>query len=309
MSPSVGANRRVNPAPKKARLGKGLGALLGEYMEDTPRREAQPIAVKSIGPNPQQPRKIFSDEELTELAQSIKENGLLQPLLVRPAPASPGRYELVAGERRLRAVQKLGWTEVAAVTRDVDDDTLLVLALVENLQREALNPMEEAEGYQILMDNHGLSHKQIGRSVGKSRSTVANMVRLLQLPAPVRRHVERGSLTSGHARALLMMGHQAKMVELARRAIIEGWSVREMERYAGIDSGKKPTKSKNKNSRRRDPLLQALEEDLRATLETKASVKLRRGGSGVIEIPFRDHEDFERVFQAITGREASEVVS
>ena len=299
----------MNPLPKKARLGKGLSALLGEYMEEAPRREAQLIDVKSIGPNPQQPRKMFSAEELAELAQSIKENGLLQPLLLRPAPRIPGKFELVAGERRLRAVQKLGWKEVPAVTRDVDDDTLLVLAMVENLQREALNPMEEAEGYQVLVDKHGLDHAQISRSVGKSRSTVANMVRLLQLPAPVREHVERGSLTSGHGRALLALNDEKEIVALARKAIKEAWSVREVERHAGVSSGKEMKKSKRRMSKRRDPVLRALEEDLRATLATRATVRLRRGGSGVIEVPFRNHEDFERVFHLITGREASEVVS
>ena len=299
----------MNSPLKKARLGKGLGALLGEYMDDTPRGEPQLIDVKAIGPNPQQPRKAFSDDELAELAQSIEENGLLQPLLLRPAPKAPGKYELVAGERRLRAVRMLGWKAVPAVTREVDDDTLLVLALVENLQREALNPLEEAEGYQILMDKHGLSHAGIGRSVGKSRSTVANMVRLLQLPASVRKFVEAGSLTSGHARALLALDDQKEMVELARKAVEESWSVREMERHAGVNSVRKTKKSKNRAFRPRDLVTQALEEDLRAALATKASVRLRRGGSGVIEVPFRDHEDFERVFHLITGREVSEVVS
>ena len=297
----------MNRPAKKARLGKGLGALLGEYMDEAPSRDAQLVGVKSIGPNPQQPRKTFSTEELTELAQSIKENGLLQPLLIRPAPRAPGKYELVAGERRLRAVQKLGWKQVPAVIREVDDDTLLVLALVENLQREALNPMEEAEGYQALMDKHGLSHAQIGRSVGKSRSTVANMVRLLQLPASVRAYVEAGSLTGGHARALLVLDDEKRIVALAREAINQGWSVREMEGHAGIESEKK--KPRRRTSKRRDPIVRALEEDLRAVLATKATVRLRRGGSGVIEVPFRNHEDFERVFHLITGREASEVVS
>ena len=299
----------MNTPPKKARLGKGLSALLGEYLDEPPTREPQLIDVKSIGPNPQQPRKAFSAAELAELAQSIEENGLLQPLLVRPAPKAPGRYELVAGERRLRAVQMLGWKEVPAVTREVDDDTLLVLALVENLQREALNPMEEAEGYQVLMNNHGLSHAQIGRSVGKSRSTVANMVRLLQLPASVRSFVAAGSLTSGHARALLGLDDQTEMAGLARKAIADGWSVREMERHTGVESVKKTKRSKRRTSERRDPVVRALEEDLRAALSTKVSVQLRRGGSGVIEVPFRNHEDFERVFHLITGREASEVVS
>ena len=299
----------MNPQPKKLRLGKGLGALLGEYLDEAPGREAQLIDVNLIGPNPQQPRKIFSSEELSELAKSIKENGLLQPLLLRPAPKTIGKYELVAGERRLRAVQQLGWKQVPALTREVDDDTLLVLALVENLQREALNPMEEAEGYQVLMDMHGLGHAQIGRSVGKSRSTVAKMVRLLQLPPSVKRFVEAGSLTSGHARALLALDGREEMESLARKAIKEGWSVREMERHAGIESVKKNSGRKRRTPKRRDPVLRALEEGLRAALATKAHVRLRRGGSGVIEVPFRDHEDFERVFQLITGREASEVVS
>jgi len=299
----------VNPPPKKTRLGKGLGALLGEYMDEAPGRQAQLTAVASIGPNPQQPRKIFLDEELQELTQSIKENGLLQPLLLRPAPKAHGRYELVVGERRLRAVQKLGWKEVPALVREVDDDELLVLALVENLQREALNPMEEAEGYQMLMDNHGLSHAQIGRSVGKARSTVANMVRLLQLPGSVRKHVETGSLTSGHARALLALSDPTRMVELARRAVKEDWSVRDMEQHAGVASVATAKKSGRRTAKRRDPVVQALEEDLRPVLATKANVRLRRGGSGVIEVPFRNHEDFERVFKLITGREASEVVS
>ena len=299
----------MNRPAKKDRLGKGLGALLGEYMDDTPRGDAQFIDVVLIGPNPQQPRKAFSEEELSELAHSIEENGLLQPLLLRPAPTAPGKYELVAGERRLRAVRKLGWKAVPAVIRDVDDDTLLVLALVENLQREALNPLEEAEGYQVLMDKHGLSHAGIGRSVGKSRSTVANMVRLLQLPASIRMHLAAGSLTTGHARALLVLDDQREMVELAQKAIEEGWSVREMESHAGENSVKRTKRSKRRASRPRDPVTLALEENLRVVLATKASVRLRRGGSGVIEVPFRNHEDFERVFHLITGQEVSEVVS
>ena len=299
----------MNPAPKRVRIGKGLSALLGENMDDAPRGEAQLIDVGLIGPNPQQPRKTFSENELAELAQSIEENGLLQPLLLRPAPQDPGKYELVAGERRLRAVRKLGWKVVQAITREVDDDTLLVLALVENLQREDLNPLEEAEGYQVLMDKHGLSHAGIGRSVGKSRSTVANMVRLLQLPASVREYLGAGSLTTGHARALLALDDQKGMARLAQKAITDGWSVREMERHAGVESLKKKKKSKRRTSKSRDPVVRALEEDLRAALATRASVRLRRGGSGVIEVPFRNHEDFERVFKLITGREASEVVS
>jgi ParB family chromosome partitioning protein len=161
---------------RKERLGKGLSALLGEYMEEdspTEARELRTLPLARIRPNPFQPRKEFQPEELDELANSIRENGLLQPLMVRPSPAGPDRWELVAGERRLRAVTQLGWLEVPAIVREVDDQTLLVLSLVENLQREALGPLEEAEGYKVLTESFGLSQGEIARAVGKDRSTVA----------------------------------------------------------------------------------------------------------------------------------------
>jgi len=294
--------------PAKDRLGKGLGALLGDYMDTAATgSEANRLPVSAIAPNPKQPRRQFSEAELDDLARSIDENGLLQPLLVRPAPGAPDRYELVAGERRLRAVRKLGWTEVPALTRQVDDDTLLVLALVENLQREALNPMEEAAGYRALEAQHGLSHAAIAQSVGKSRSAVANMLRLLQLPISVRKLVESGDLTTGHARALLAVDDPVRLAELARGTVEGGWSVREVERRArGV--GKKK-KSGPQAGETRDPVVRVLEEELRSALATKVHVRVGQGGAGVIEIPYRNPEDFERVFEVITGRDASEVVS
>ncbi len=298
----------MSPPVKKDRLGKGLGALLGDYMDPAGTgAEAHRLPVAAIVPNPKQPRRIFSDSELDELARSIDENGLLQPLLVRPAPGARDRYELVVGERRLRAVRRLGWEDVPAVTRQVDDDTLLVLALVENLQREALNPIEEAEGYQALEAQHGLSHAAIARSVGKSRSTVANMLRLLQLPVSVRKLVESGDLTTGHARALLGVSDPVQLAELARRTVQSGWSVREVERR--VRSGAPKKKSGPRSGATRDPVVRALEEELRVALATRAHVRVGRGGAGVIEIPYRSSEDFERVFEVITGRDASEVVS
>ena len=299
----------MSPPVKKDRLGKGLGALLGDYMDPAGTgAEAHRLPVTAIVPNPKQPRRIFSDSELDELARSIDENGLLQPLLVRRAPGARDRYELVVGERRLRAVRRLGWEDVPAVTRQVDDDTLLVLALVENLQREALNPMEEAEGYRALEAQHGLSHAAIAQSVGKSRSTVANMLRLLQLPVSVRKLVESGDLTTGHARALLAVSDSVQLAELARRTVQSGWSVREVEKR--VRSGGAPKKKSGPRSgETRDPVVRALEEELRAALATRAHVRVGRGGAGVIEIPYRSSEDFERVFELITGRDASEVVS
>ena len=300
----------MNPPARKGRLGKGLGALLGDYVDAAePGSEGQRLKVSAIGPNPKQPRRAFSKSELDELAQSIEQNGLLQPLLVRPAPGQPNRYQLVAGERRLRAVRKLGWKDVPAVTREVPDDVLLVLALVENLQREALSPMEEAEGYDVLVAQHGLSHLDIARSVGKGRSTVANMLRLLQLPRPVRRFVESGELSAGHARALLTIEEPTHLVDLARRAVKERWSVREVEKEARAAGPRTKRRRARPPAKRRDAVLRALEEELREVLATKANVKSAKNGTGVIEIPFHSNEDFERVFQLLTGREVSEVVS
>ena len=188
------------------RLGKGLGALLGEYLDpEVQPGEIQKLPLVAIVPNPVQPRRVFNDEELEDLTSSIRENGLLQPLVVRPAPGSADRYELIAGERRFRALTRLEWAEAPVMVREASDETLLVLALVENLQREALNPLEEAEGYEALAEKHGMKQAEIAKAVGKDRSTVANLLRLLKLPVSIRKLVEIGSLTPGHARALLTL--------------------------------------------------------------------------------------------------------
>ena len=227
---------------KRDRLGKGLGALLGEYLEPVAEEtEIRRVAVASVVPNPLQPRRTFTDNELEELAASIRENGLLQPLVVRSAPGSPDRFELVAGERRFRAVSRLGWEEVSVLVREASDETLLVLALVENLQREALNPLEEAEGYRSLGDQFSMSQSEIARAVGKDRSTVSNLLRLLHLPPSVRRLLEEGKLSTGHARALLAVEDTVQAGELARSAAREGWSVREVaDRFPDPDREASP---------------------------------------------------------------------
>lgn len=300
---------------RKDRLGKGLGALLGEYLGDeAPSGDVRRVPLRAIVPNPLQPRREFPEEELAELAGSIRENGLLQPLVVRPAPGAEGRFELVAGERRLRAIRSLQWEDVAAVVREVSDETLLVLALVENLQREALNPLEEAEGYRTLAESFDLTQEEIARSVGKDRSTVANMLRLLGLPPSVRKLLESGELSMGHARALLGVDDAVKAGELARRAASEGWSVREVERRvrgrkerkAGTPGG---DSSKGSSPGPSDPVVRRLQEELRATLGTRVRVRGGRTGRGTIEIPFGGSEEFERLFALITGREASDVVA
>ncbi len=297
--------------PRKDRLGRGLGALLGDYLEaPSDAGDVRKVPVRAVVPNPLQPRQEFSDTELAELQASIRENGLLQPLVVRPSPTTDGRYELVAGERRFRSVQALGWNDVPVLVREVDDEALLVLALVENLQREQLNPLEEAEGYQALLDRFDMTQEEVARAVGKERSTVANCLRLLRLPVSIRKMLREGELSMGHARALLGVDDAVRAGDLARQAVKEGWSVREVERRvreAGSSAGggrRKPPAG----GAARDPLVKALEEALRSRLGTR--VQIRRGGKGkgVIEVPFHDTEDFERIFALVTGVEASEVV-
>ena len=295
---------------RRDRLGKGLGALLGQYMEpEVEPAEVRRVKVAAIVPNPLQPRRVFTDEELKDLASSIRENGLLQPLVVRPAPGATDRFELVAGERRFRAVTSLGWDDVPVLVREASDETLLVLALVENLQREELNPLEEAEGYKTLTERFGMSQSDIARAMGKDRSTVANLLRLLNLPPSVRRLLESGELSMGHARALLSLDDTVRAGELARAAVREGWSVREVERKVGETTAQAGAKKKGaKVERAKDPFVRALEEALQESLSTRVSIKRGRKGKGVIEITFHGPEDFERVFELVTGREAGEVV-
>jgi ParB family chromosome partitioning protein len=295
---------------KKERLGKGLGALLGEYLgEEDGGTEARSVPVSAVHPNPFQPRREFDEEELAELSASIRENGLLQPIVVRPAGNRRGtdRWELVAGERRWRAVTRLGWSDIPALVRDVDDRTLLVLALVENLQRSGLGALEEAQGYQQLQEEFGLSQKEVAEAVGRDRSTVANTLRLLQLPASVRRLVEDGSLTAGHARALL--GAPARrMAELAKQAVEKDWSVRETE--SRVRKAKPATKKPRSKKKEPDPAVKALETELERVLGTQVKIKQTRGsGKGRIEVSFYDADDFERVYELLSGKPAVEVVS
>lgn len=296
-------------APRRERLGRGLGALLGEYLgEPAGGGEVRTLPVRAIAPNPLQPRRDFAPEELAELTASIRTNGLLQPLLVRPDPAGRDRYQLVAGERRLRAITGLGWEEVPAVIRDVDDETLLVLALVENIQRAALSPLDEAEGYRMLGERFGLAPADVAKAVGKDRSTVANALRLLRLPPSVRRLVESGSLSAGHARPLLTLDDPTQAADLARRAVADGWSVREVEKRARAlrsrgTGGTEPRKSSVKV----DPTVRVLQQELQAALGTRVSLK-GSTSSGTIEIPFASGDELERLFALLTGREASEML-
>src|SRR5688500_2521085 len=225
-------------ADKPRRLGRGLEALLGASFQPVPstreaqaRGELQRLRLAEIQPNPYQPRRTFAPQELADLEASLRATGLRRPITGRPAANGAG-YELIAGERRLRAASQLGWQEIPALVRDLDDRALLTLALVENLQRADLNPLEEAEGYQRLVDEFSLTQQQVADVVGKDRTTVANTLRILQLPASVRRMLADGQLSAGHARALLSLGNEREITDLAREVATNGLSVREVERRA-----------------------------------------------------------------------------
>lgn len=297
---------------KRDRLGKGLGALLGEYLGEggQPAEDGDPrsLPVSAIVPNPFQPRREFSEEELSDLAASIKENGLLQPVVVRPAPAgSAAAWELVAGERRWRAVQRLGWAEVPVLVRPLDDRAMLVLALVENLQRAELSPLEEAAGYQQLIDEFQLSQQEVAEAVGRDRSTVANALRLLQLPASVRQLLGEGRLTAGHARALLGLGNDQRIAELARRVVAEGWNVRQVE--AEVQKLRPGKETRPRKPRPREAAERRLEEELQRVLGTAVKIRRGRGMRGKIEVPFYGAEDFERIYELLVGESVSKVVS
>ena len=293
---------------KRTRLGKGLGALLGEYLPE----ESGPgdsgyrvVQVSRIAPNPFQPRREFTEEELAELEASIRANGLLQPLVVRPAaegaPAG-ARWELVAGERRWRAVRRLGWTEVPVVVREIDDRALLVLAIVENVQRADLSPLDEAEAYRRLIEEFGYTQKDVAESVGKDRSTVANLLRLLQLPATVQGMISGGELSMGHARALLGLEDDRQIAELARVAARQGMSVRAVEDE--VRRRREPRAEKTHEPPSGDAHLRHLESELQRALGTAVRIRIGRGDSGKLEIPYYSTEDFERITEMLLGETA-----
>lgn len=295
------------------RLGRGLGALLGEYAAgDSPRTSdeaASPpkIPLRAIARNPHQPRRDFPTDELSELAASIEANGLLQPIVVRRGKAGAA-YELVAGERRLRAARELGWTEIPAYVRDVDDRALLVLALVENIQREDLGPLEEARGYEELRRAFGLRQREIAEAVGKSRPAVANSLRILALPSSVKRLLEEGTISMGHARALLSVEDPIRAAELAREAVAGGWSVRETENRVRRGRRDGSDDDGDGERRERDPGVAALEDALSEALGARVALRWTGKGAGSIRVSFRDAEELEGLFAAMAGREVADVV-
>jgi ParB family chromosome partitioning protein len=285
----------------KRRLGRGLEALLGPS-PTTPEAAAAGtllhLPLAQVRPNPYQPRRAFDEDALTELAESLRASGLLQPIVVRPAN---GGYELIAGERRLRAADRLGWSEIGAIVRDVDDRTLLTLALVENLQRDQLSPIDEALGYQRLMGEFGVSQSDLASLVGRSRPAVANALRLLKLPDDVQDLVHRGALSTGHARALLLVQDARALPALARRAVDDDLSVRELEALArGDRAPARRPRAGRRSARKPDAEVRRVEDALRRYLKTDVFVA-RRGKGGRVTISFYSNDDLARVLELILG--------
>jgi ParB family transcriptional regulator, chromosome partitioning protein len=292
-------------ADKTRRLGRGLEALLGATASGKPvaESELQHVPIAQIKPNPYQPRKDFKPEELADLEASMKSGGLLQPVTVRTVP---GGYELIAGERRLRAASRLGWREIPAVVKDIDDRALLTLALIENLQRADLNPLEEAEGYRRLQEDFALTQQQIADAVGKDRSTVANMLRLLNLPESIRRMLRESQLTLGHARALLAVDDERRMTELALEIVAHGLSVRDVERRARETKAespapRQPSATPHKPAGVQTAELRRIQDQLRKHLQTDVQLVLAGKEKGTIRIPFYSADDLERLLDLVLG--------
>lgn len=309
-------------ADHSRRLGRGLEALISTATQQRsegsnaqrPPSDLQRLRIAEIQPNPFQPRRAFTDAELTELELSLKTSGLLQPITVRAR--SDGGWELVAGERRLRAATRLGWTEIPALIREFDDRAMLTLALVENLQRANLNPIEEAEGYQRLVEEFGLTQQQVAEVVGKDRTTITNLLRVLTLPVEVKRLVQHGQLSAAHARALLVLKDPRRQTELAAETIARQLSVRQVEARAR-ELGHVPGLTSPAASRSRgaspaattgnsDPAVRRVEEQLRKHLQTDIQIQQVGNDRGVIRISFYGAEDLERLTDIVLGRTRSD---
>ena len=285
-------------------LGRGLGALIppGAAEHKAPTGVGyREVPVAAIRPNPYQPREAFDEEAISALADSIREVGLLQPVLVRPAGDG---FELVAGERRWRAARRVGLQVIPALVRETDDNTALEQGLVENLQREDLNPLEEAAAYQQLVEDFHLTHEQVAARVGKSRAAISNTLRLMQLPPSIQRSVREGQLTMGHARALLGTPDRAFQEALAKRIVKDDLSVRQVEQAVRARSERDDSKQRSTSGvagKMRPPGLAELEEMLGDHLDTRVKIKLGAGGKGTLTVDFSGLDDLERIYRTVTN--------
>ena len=298
---------------KKGGLGRGLEALFADSVPVTrevkpldtaakpakksaekaePAETVQYISIHDVKPNANQPRKVFDEEKIAELAASIKENGIIQPLIVRKKGKG---YEIVAGERRWRASVKAELKEVPCIVRELDDEQNMLLAIVENMQREDLNPMEEAEGLNQMIAAYGLTQEQVSKSIGKSRPYIANSLRLLKLPEEIRDLISDGSLSAGHGRTLVSVPDEARQIEIARKILKDGLSVRETEKLA---AEKEEPGKKRRGRKPKDPDVARVEADLKEALGTRVSIK-RTGRKGKIEIEFFSRDELERLIEML----------
>ena len=291
------------PDTTRRALGKGLGALLPTRPVPVPVPAEKPapetphtISVDSIDANPLQPRRIFQNERLSELAQSIRTNGIIQPIVVRKAAS---RFQLVAGERRWRAAKLAGLTEVPVVVQDIPDDRLLEITLIENIQREDLNPIETAIAFDRLGKELSLSAEEIGHRTGKDRTTITNFVRLLALPSDLQQLIAERRLSAGHARCLLSLPTPDLQREVAEKAVAQGWSVRQVERTTQrMMEDRKP---KHVDEVETDPNVKAAIAEMERVLGTKVRIVEKARQKGKIEIEYYSSEDLDRIYTAIVG--------
>ncbi len=285
----------MNEDPSRKRLGRGLAALIGEMDRPAPTPEKRATAdgrvpIEFVSPNPRNPRRSFAEADLADLTQSIREHGIVQPVVVRPSPAQSGRYEIIAGERRWRAAQRAGLAEIPVIVREVSDRTALELAIIENVQRADLNPVEEAQGYQQLIEEHGYSQADLGQVIGKSRSHVANTLRLLKLPDVIRSMLVDGSLSAGHARTLVTAEDPAG---LAKRIIEEGLSVRQAEALAQMPAAAQ-REAKPATPAEKDADTLALEKLLSDVVGMKVTIT-HKGGGGELRVAYRTLEQLDDI--------------
>lgn len=283
------------PSPKKKpALGRGLGSLMGEAQSETGYSAASEnlVSIEDIFPNPNQPRTHFNETELEELSESIREHGVLQPLLVRKKGK---RYEIIAGERRYQASKIAGLTELPVIVKDVDDQAVMELALIENLQRSDLNPIEEARGYKQLIKASGMTQEALSKAVSKSRSTITNSLRLLDLPEAVQEYLYEGKLTAGHARAILAVPFEEQRIKLADKVVAEGLSVRATENLAPLFSvGETPKTPRPVTPQSYKKAARVL----RQVFNTNVRVKSTRG-KNKIEIEFKDEDELQRIMSQV----------
>lgn len=283
------------PSKKKSGLGRGLSALVSEAEYETGSASSKSetkVPIEDIFPNPDQPRTHFNESELKELSDSILEHGVLQPLLVRK---KNNGYEIIAGERRYQASKLAGLEELPVIIKDVDDQEMLAIALIENLQRSDLNPIEEAKGYRQLIDSSGMTQEALSKAVSKSRSAITNSLRILDLPEQVQQYIFDGKLTAGHARAILAVPYEDARIKLAEKVVAEGLSVRATENLAplfSVGESPKPKRTVTPQSYKKVARI------LRQTFNTNVRVKNTRG-KNKIEIEFKDEDDLQRILSQV----------